>query len=167
MSETVVVMNRPKLPAWFAYPRVRLLIATAVVLVTAATLYVFLASSPQRVSVGVYVLNRSGIELRDVRIEFHGTALAAPDPVALVRVGEEYGYSTETSEPIPSRITISAVAPDGSRSSYGGLYPRHVVGRERFLEGHDMRIEVQPLLSVNVLFSRRRQPEPNDAAGSR
>ncbi len=147
--------------------RVRILGAASVVLASATAIYAMMGSPPVRMSVGVYVLNRSGMELRDVRLEFDGTALAPPKPAAQVRMTEEYGYSTETSEPIPSKVAISFVTPDGARRSYEGLDPRRVVGRDEFLEGHDMRIEVQPLLGVDVLFSRRGKAEPGVGADSR
>lgn len=134
--------------------RRRLVIASVLVLVTAGVLYAVFAFPPKRVHVGVMVLNRSGMELHEVRLEFHGTSLTAPEFRDRVRLTEEYGYITDTTAAVPSRVILSFVTPDGAKRTYE-LRPRHAAGRGHFLDGQEMRIEVQPLFGAQVVFAGR------------
>ena len=83
--------------------KTRFLVALLLALISASVACVLIALPRSRSHVWILVLNRTFDEVRDVRIEFYGSSLAAPKAAESMSPNEQQGYSTETTAEIPSK----------------------------------------------------------------
>ena len=135
--------------------KTRFLVALLLALISASVACVLIALPRSRSHVWILVLNRTFDEVRDVRIEFYGSSLAAPKAAESMSPNEQQGYSTETTAEIPSKAVVRWTGPEGVKI-VAEVYPQRVAGRRYFLEGHEMRIEINCSLQAEVLFTRNR-----------